>query len=148
MNSDFPKETLYNIGVKAAILNKDRRLLLLNITRPNSTDTYWDFPGGRIADGETSEVTLRREVEEETSITDFTIGQHLTMALSNVQLPGPGNKKVGVVFSVYVCSSDSTVNEPEERITMHWMSVSEAVECLKTNPAWPAEIIEKVAQLR
>jgi 8-oxo-dGTP pyrophosphatase MutT (NUDIX family) len=143
----FPKETLYNIGVKAVILNKDKQILLLNITRKNSTETYWDLPGGRIADGETQEDTLRREVEEETGITELSIERHLTMVTSRVRLPIFDDKKVGVIFSVYVCLSGSKTEQPEERITMHWCSKSEAVANLKSNPDWPAEVIDRIAEI-
>jgi 8-oxo-dGTP diphosphatase len=146
-NSEAPKETLYNIGVKAAILSSDNRVLLLNITYKNSSDTYWDLPGGRIADGEAPEDTLKREVKEETGITEFTVGPHLIMGLSRVQLPGPSGKKIGIVFSIYEGRSDSKVEEPEERITMHWCTIPEAVANLKTNPGWPDEIIEAIGKI-
>ncbi len=143
----FPKETLYNIGVKAAILNSERKLLLLSLTRKDSSDTYWDLPGGRIADGETPKQTLRREVQEETGITDFSIDRQLVLSVSRVQLPIFGDKKVGIIFSVYACSSDAKEEKPEERITMHWCDMAEAIANLKSNPDWPEEVIEKVAEL-
>ena len=147
MPDSLPKESFYNIGVKAVILNDSRQVLLLSITRRNGIDTYWDLPGGRIADGEMPEDTLRREVIEETGITGLTIDRHLIMATSGVQLPIFSTKKVGVVFSVYVCHSNSTIEKPEERITMHWLSVNEAVANLKSNPDWPPEVIEKIESL-
>jgi|HubBroStandDraft_4_1064222.scaffolds.fasta_scaffold126559_2 8-oxo-dGTP diphosphatase len=85
MNDDnLPKESFFNIGVKAAILNSGGQMLALHITRPNRTETYWDLPGGRIADGETPEQTLQREVQEETGITELNIDHHLIMRTSRV----------------------------------------------------------------
>jgi len=51
------------------------------------------------------------------------------------------------VFSIYVCHSDSSAEQPEERITMHWLSVSEVAANLRTNPNWPEEVIDAVEKL-
>jgi|GEM_PF-1478727 len=147
MLNTLPKESLYNIGVKAAILNSNGQMLALHITRSNGTDTYWDLPGGRIVDGETPEQALRREVAEETGITEIAIDHHLSMAVSGVKLPIFNTKKVGVVFSVYVCHSDSIIQEPEERITMHWLPVREVAANFRANSDWPVEVIERIESL-
>ncbi len=39
--------------------------------------SVWTHPGGRCDDGETIERTLRREIQEETGITDFKIVEYL-----------------------------------------------------------------------
>lgn len=143
----FPKEALYNVGIKAAILREDRRILTLNITRKNSTNTYWDLPGGRILDGETPQITLAREIEEETGITEFTIKRHLITTISGVRLPIFDEKKVGVIFSIYECTTSSTQEEPEERITMHWCTIADAVANLRTSSDWPEDAVDKIEQL-
>jgi nucleoside triphosphatase len=145
--NDYPKESLYYIGTKAVLFRPDRKLLLLRITRKNSPDIYWDLPGGRIIDGETPEAALRREVSEETGIDEFTIERHLMTSLSKVLLSGPGNKKVGVVFSLYLCETNSLEESPEDRITMHWLSIEDAVERLKSNPDWPDNTIQTILEL-
>lgn len=143
----LPKEALYNIGVKAAILRSDHTLLLLHIRRRNSTDTYWDLPGGRMVDGETPQQTLKREIHEETGMSDVSIGQHLIMTTSRVQLPVFDEKNVGVIFSLYACASDSPTGTPEDRITMHWCSIAEAVANLRENPDWPDAVVAEIAKL-
>ena len=144
----LPQEALYNIGVKAAILTSEGRMLLLHITREDSTDTYWDLPGGRVIDGEEPEQTLRREVREETGISSFSIDRHLVMAIGDVHLPVFDKKKVGVVFSVYQCHGEPLIEKPEERISMHWCTIPQAVINLKTNPSWPQEVIAQIAALQ
>ena len=61
MNTDPTKVT-------AAILSKDGKLL---IAKRNSSDILankWEFPGGKIENGETAEACLQRELMEEFEI--------------------------------------------------------------------------------
>jgi 8-oxo-dGTP diphosphatase len=140
-------EILYNVGVKAAIRNTDGQFLVLQITRKNSSTTYWDLPGGRIQEGEEPEATLAREVLEETGIDDLEIERHLGMAISRVRLPSPIGKEVGVIFSLYAGKSTEPKADPEERITLAWCTLAEAIERLRSNPDWPSEAIDWVAAL-
>jgi 8-oxo-dGTP pyrophosphatase MutT (NUDIX family) len=141
------EETLYNVGVKAAIKNPQGELLVLNITRPNGSATYWDLPGGRVKDGETPEQTLVREVLEETGIDDLEIKDHLGMSIGGVQLPSPVGKYVRVIFSVYTGTTAAPKADPEERIALHWCSVAEAAEYLRSNPDWPTDIVDWIRNL-
>lgn len=143
----LPPEALYNIGVKAAII-RNGQMLLLCVTRKDNSGVYWDLPGGRIIDGESPEETLRREVTEETGISELTIERPLAMAMSTVRLPLFETKSVGVIFALYVCKTDSTESKPEARIALHWCTIDEAVVCLRSNPDWPEEIVSHIAALR
>ena len=49
----------FHVGVKGLITASDERVLLLR------DGSFWDLPGGRIDDNETSLETLRRELAEE-----------------------------------------------------------------------------------
>jgi 8-oxo-dGTP pyrophosphatase MutT (NUDIX family) len=51
---------LFNVGIKAAIVN-DNRILLVK----HATKGFWDVPGGRIDGSESTEQTLAREIAEE-----------------------------------------------------------------------------------
>jgi 8-oxo-dGTP pyrophosphatase MutT (NUDIX family) len=145
-NSLLPPESLYNIGVKAAIINKARNILLLHVTREHGA--YWDLPGGRILDGEEPEQTLKREVKEETGIEQLIIERHLVMALSGVRLPILEEKKAGVIFSLYLCFGDSENLQPEERISASWCTIADAADYLRTNPDYPNEVIDTIGRLK
>lgn len=53
-----------NIKVSAAIIIKDRKLFITQRGYGEFKDK-WEFPGGKIKEGETPEVALKREIKEE-----------------------------------------------------------------------------------
>lgn len=52
-------EAVFQVGVKALIMNEENQLLLVSET--NNADVYWDIPGGRIDGDESFSQTLERE---------------------------------------------------------------------------------------
>lgn len=55
----------------AALYDADGRVLLAEHIKPDWAG-YWEFPGGRIEDGETPEAALVRELKEELDVTTST----------------------------------------------------------------------------
>ena len=56
--------------VVAAVIEPDDRRLLIGQRRRNDTSPLkWEFPGGKVRDGETPEVALARELQEELGVT-------------------------------------------------------------------------------
>jgi 8-oxo-dGTP diphosphatase len=53
-------ESFYRVSVKALVLDKEKRFLLVR-----EKDGRWDFPGGGLDFGETPKECLTREIEEE-----------------------------------------------------------------------------------
>ena len=62
--------------VVAALIEKDGKLLICQRTRHQTMPLKWEFPGGKIEEGEQPRDALRRELEEELGIT-ATIGDEL-----------------------------------------------------------------------
>lgn len=56
------------IKVTAAILIKDSRVLIAKRAAHGRLGNKWEFPGGKIEDGETLEEWLKREIKEEFQI--------------------------------------------------------------------------------
>lgn len=54
--------------VVAALIVKDGKLLVCQRTRHQTMPLKWEFPGGKIEDGEQPRDALRRELEEELGI--------------------------------------------------------------------------------
>jgi 8-oxo-dGTP diphosphatase len=54
--------------VVAALIQKDGKLLVCQRTRHQTMPLKWEFPGGKIEDGEQPRDALRRELEEELGV--------------------------------------------------------------------------------
>ena len=54
--------------VTAAIIRRNRSVLLTRRSCGKKLAGYWEFPGGKVEDGETPEECLTRELEEELGI--------------------------------------------------------------------------------
>ena len=57
------------IVVAAVIERGDRRLLIGQRRKEDSSPLKWEFPGGKVRDGEAAEAALARELREELGVT-------------------------------------------------------------------------------
>ncbi len=55
--------------VAAVIERRDRRFLIGQRRRDDTSPLKWEFPGGKIKEGETPEAALARELQEELGVT-------------------------------------------------------------------------------
>ena len=63
--------------VVAALIVQDGKLLVCQRTRHQTMPLKWEFPGGKIEEGEQPRDALRRELEEELGI-DASIGEEVS----------------------------------------------------------------------
>ena len=73
--------------VVAGLIEKDGKLLICQRTRHQTMPLKWEFPGGKIEDGEQPRDAMRRELEEELGII-ATIGDEI--ARIRHEYPGGG----------------------------------------------------------
>ena len=74
--------------VVAALIFKDDKVLVCQRTRHQTMPLKWEFPGGKIEEGEQPRAALRRELEEELGI-DAQIGEEASRIVH--QYPGGGS---------------------------------------------------------
>ena len=104
---------LFEVSQSAIIQNKDNNILILQ------KNGKWLLPGGRVeADDKTWEQALRREVEEETGIEDFTIEK-----ISEVGMTDSGNAYI----IVFVCKIDNIpeIKLSHEQQKYEWLDLKE-----------------------
>jgi len=68
------------ITVTAAIIEKNGLILAARRKPGSHLAGYWEFPGGKVEDGETREQCLARELEEEFGI-DCQVGEFLAESI-------------------------------------------------------------------
>ena len=56
------------IDVVAAVIKKNNKYLIAQRNRNKHFALHWEFPGGKVESGETFEIALQREINEELSI--------------------------------------------------------------------------------
>jgi 8-oxo-dGTP diphosphatase len=57
------------VVVAAVIEREDRRILIGQRRRHDTSPLKWEFPGGKVEEGETPEAALKRELREELGVT-------------------------------------------------------------------------------
>ncbi len=136
------KEDCFHLGIKAVIRNEFGKVLLLEINPSSLKDfagpKYWDLPGGRIHRGATVEETLRREVFEETGISEVRSIMPLAMVLSSIRIPPPPD--VGLILWLYLCEAPTTSNIllSDEHLRAKWFSPTKAASLLSVKYPKPA----------
>jgi TDG/mug DNA glycosylase family protein len=60
-------------GVRAVVLDRDGRVLLMRFRSPGGRE-FWATPGGGMDEGENDETALRRELVEEIGLREFDLG--------------------------------------------------------------------------
>lgn len=70
-------EPIDRIAVRALVIDKDGRVLLVQYRRPIGDETWWGTPGGGVDPGETDEQALARELREEIGLHEFDLGPAL-----------------------------------------------------------------------
>jgi 8-oxo-dGTP pyrophosphatase MutT (NUDIX family) len=61
-------------GVRALVLDREDRILLVRMVEPNSGEQWWVTPGGGVDCDEEPARALRRELREETGLEEFELG--------------------------------------------------------------------------
>ena len=143
-------EDVFHLGIKALIRKHKSKILLLQVNPAKlhgERKDYWDLPGGRVQKGDSPEETLKREVLEETGITEIADIRHMTMVLSNIRIPTGDNESVGLILSVYGCTvpDNGTILLSDEHIAYEWFTPSDASELLQVK--YPMEFCKAVANL-
>ncbi len=114
----------------AALVDVDNRVLIAERPAGKSMAGLWEFPGGKVADGETPEAALRRELAEELSIdvcetclAPFTFASH-------------SYPEFHLLMPLYLCRNWDGDIIPREGQRIKWVRASR----LKEYPMPPADL--------
>jgi len=142
LNADFHHDSHIRIDNKrvAGIVLKDDSLLLMY--RNKKGREFYAFPGGHMQEGENETATLKREIQEETSLSvkDITPAFTLTDHVKN---------KVDYYYTATWESGDAVLggeesekNSPENLYKLEWIKLT-AIDNLNILPKAPKEWVQE-----
>ena len=140
-------EDVFHLGIKGLVQNGPGRILLLKVNPKHLAGAdYWDLPGGRVQKGDSVEITLRRELQEELGVDEVHSIKPLGMVLSIIRIP-VGQGDVGLILSVYTCDlgEDAELKMSDEHIDMQWFDKEQAADLLRVK--YPPEFCELIRNL-
>jgi 8-oxo-dGTP diphosphatase len=123
-----PKPLL--LVVACALLDADGRILLAQRPEGKSMAGLWEFPGGKLAEGETPEAALIRELREELGI------ETRAACLAPLFFASHGYERFHLLMPLYVCRKWSGRPTPREGQTLAWVRP----EKLRDYPMPPADV--------
>jgi 8-oxo-dGTP diphosphatase len=134
--------------VAAVIERQDRRLLIGQRRRDDSSPLKWEFPGGKVRDGETAEAALTRELREELGVT---LTKCVEMGRVRHQYAGSSEELEIRFFAARVegeasplCFEQIACVLPKELGSYDFLAANrELVANLATGRIKPAEVLEK-----
>ena len=122
-----------HIEVVAAIIQRDGAYFATQ-RGYGEFEGLWEFPGGTIEPGESREVALKREIQEELGI-DITIDKFL--CTTEYDYPS-----FHLTMHCYICSIESVEIELREHKSARWLTV-ESLDSVEWLPA-DKEIVDKL----
>lgn len=122
--------------VTAGIIEKDGKVLIAKRKTGTCIGANWEFPGGKLEDGESLEKCLKRELKEELDI-EVEVREYFASSLFEC-----GDREIELVaYRVKYISGDIVLTDHEE---VKWVLLSELKNYEFTTPDVP--IVEKLLE--
>ena len=123
------------IQVTAAIFRRNDQYLICQRAHDDALPLLWEFPGGKMEDGETLEECIMRECKEELAVDIRVIGE-----FGRTSYPHAGNELIFTFFCAEIVGGDISVNVHEQ---VKWVSAAELADYAFC-PA-DGEVVERIA---
>ena len=98
----------------AVLVDPDGRVLLAQRPEGKAMAGLWEFPGGKVAPGETPEAALMRELDEELGISTW------ASCLAPLTFASHGYADFHLLMPVFVCRKWEGIPRPREGQTLSW----------------------------
>ena len=97
-----------------ALIDRDGRVLLAQRPEGKSLAGLWEFPGGKVEIGETPEMALIRELQEELGIETW------SSCLAPLSFASHGYDQFHLLMPLYVCRKWQGIPIPQEGQNLAW----------------------------
>ncbi|MBG76992.1 MAG: NUDIX hydrolase [Pelagibacteraceae bacterium] len=101
------------INVVAAIIKKNDRFLIVQRNRKKHLGLKWEFPGGKVMEGESFEEALLREIKEELNI--------IIILQDKIAEEKYKDEKIDLVLHYYLCNEKSGTIKLNEHEDLAWV---------------------------
>lgn len=101
--------------VACALVDADRRVLIAQRPQGKQLAGLWEFPGGKLEEGESPEEALIRELREELGV------ETQTACLAPLSFASHGYRNFHLLMPLYVCRKWQGVPEPREHSALKWV---------------------------
>jgi 8-oxo-dGTP diphosphatase len=112
-----------------ALVDPDRRVLIAQRPEGKMFPGLWEFPGGKLEEGETPEVALIRELEEELGISTK------SACLAPLAFVSHTYESFHLLMPLYVCRKWQGTPQPREHVALKWVRP----QALRDYPMPPAD---------
>ncbi|GAA6188539.1 8-oxo-dGTP diphosphatase MutT [Litorivita sp. NS0012-18] len=113
-----------------ALIDADGRVLLAQRPEGKSMAGLWEFPGGKVEEGETPEEALVRELDEELGI------QTWNSCLAPLTFASHSYDSFHLLMPLFACRKWEGIARPKEGQTLKWVSPKN----LRDYPMPPADV--------
>jgi 8-oxo-dGTP diphosphatase len=113
-----------------ALIDVDGRVLLAQRPEGKSMAGLWEFPGGKVEQGETPEVALIRELHEELGIETW------SSCLAPLTFASHSYADFHLLMPLFACRKWEGTPRPREEQTLKWVRAQD----LRNYPMPPADI--------
>lgn len=101
--------------VACALIDADRRVLIAQRPQGKQLAGLWEFPGGKLEEGESPEAALIRELEEELGISTQ------SACLAPLSFASHSYENFHLLMPLYVCRKWQGVPEAREHAALKWV---------------------------
>lgn len=102
----------------AALIDPDSRVLIARRPKGKPMSGLWEFPGGKVSDGETPEAALRRELREELGI------EVCEECLAPLTFASHSYKDFHLLMPLYICRNWDGTPTALEHDALKWVRAS------------------------
>ncbi len=113
-----------------ALIDRDGRVLLAQRPEGKSMAGLWEFPGGKVEQGETPEVALIRELQEELGIDTW------QSCLAPLTFASHSYDEFHLLMPLFACRKWEGIPRAQEGQTLKWVRAGE----LRDYPMPPADV--------
>lgn len=99
----------------AALVDSERRVLIAQRPEGKSMGGLWEFPGGKVEEGETPEYALMRELEEELEI------ETRPCCFSPIAFASHSYDDFHLLMPLFVCRVWRGIVQPKEHQNLKWV---------------------------